>query len=97
MLASATLSVSGTTVLDLFPAMATSVAADWTPAHRVKLQNNGSGTVRVAELGAVQASLGIKVGPGEVFEMDIAAGDRLGLLGNGGIAAGNIDVMLWTV
>jgi hypothetical protein len=98
MLVSGTLSVAaGTTVVDILQQLATIAGAPWTPAHFVKLQNNGSGTIRVAEAGSVQGSLGIKVGPGESFEIQVAAGDRIGITGNNGLAASNIDVILGTV
>jgi hypothetical protein len=98
MLASGTLSISsGSTPVDLFNVMANASGAPWIPAHFVKIQNNGSGTIRIAELTAVQGGLGIKVGPGETFDMRVAAGDRLGIVGNGGVAASGIDVILGTV
>lgn len=98
MLASGTVSVpAGTTPLDVLQVMGNASGAPWLPAHFIKLQNNGTGTLRVAELTAVQATIGIKVGPGESFEIALAAGDRIGILGNGGAAASGIDVILGTV
>jgi hypothetical protein len=97
-LASGTLSIpAGTTVTDLLQVMSNINGAPWLPAHAVKIQNNGTGTIRIAEVTAVQGSLGIKVGPGEAFEMQLSPGDRLGIIGDGGAAAPNIDVLLWAV
>jgi hypothetical protein len=98
MLASATLSIpGGSTPVDVLGQVASVAGAPWLPAHFVKLQNNGAGTIRIAELTAVQGGLGIKVGPGETFEITLAAGDRIGIVGNGGAAASGIDVVLGTV
>ena len=98
MLTSGTLSIpSGSTPVDVLNALGSVAGAPWTPAHFIKLQNNGSGTIRIAELTAVQGGLGIKIGPGEMFDIQVAAGDRIGIVGNGGVAASNIDVILGTV
>jgi hypothetical protein len=98
MLASGTLSIpTGSTPVDVLQQLGSISGAPWLPAHFIKLQNNGSGTIRVAEIGSVQGGIGIKVGPGEQFEIQVAAGDRIGLVGNAGAAASGIDVILGTV
>ncbi len=98
MLSSATLTIpSGSTPVDVFNVMANIGGAPWIPAHFVKLQNNGAGTIRVAELTSVQGGIGIKVGPGESFDIQVAAGDRLGIVGDSGVGASGIDVILGTV
>jgi hypothetical protein len=95
-IATATWNVSASgTVIDLYAfLMSSSVPADQTPPHQVVLQNNGAGSLRVGAPADISINAGLLVGPGETFRLRLSIGNRLGLVGDGGLAAPAITVLL---
>lgn len=45
--------------------------------HRIIVQNTGSGDVFLGEQSAVTTGTGYKLVPGDAFEVDLMAGDKL--------------------
>jgi hypothetical protein len=77
-----------TTSSDIFGTyVSSSVAAAYTPAHELVVQNNGSGNLRLGDSG-VNASQGFKLAPGEVFQQHIPQGCRVHVVAESGSVSG---------
>jgi hypothetical protein len=86
---------AGSTVIDLFSfAVNSTVPVDDTPSFDALLHNGGAGTLRVGAVTDINVNSGVPVGPGETFQLRVHAGHRIGLVGDGGTAAGAISAIL---
>lgn len=85
---------AGSSVVDLFSFLVTTVASYGTPDCLYIVKNSGVGTVRVGPYGAMGTTNGWKIGPGEELSLEVRNPDRLGIVGDQGAAASDITVYI---
>jgi hypothetical protein len=79
--------------VDLFATFINSqIPAAFTPVHELVVQNNGSGTLRLADSG-VNASSGYRLVPGDVFRIRLPGASRIFAISESGTAA-SISVLV---